>query len=92
MFGVGNGMKAEPTGYQQRSLELLQEIYRLDYWSSRLTSCLESLKMTPEGVKRFQYSKTELNRLWNEFWFVLPDNASIRTETFFKLCDLAEDE
>ena len=92
MFGVGKGMKAEPTGYQQRSLELLQEIYRLDYWSSRLTSCLERLKMTADGVKGFQYSKAELNHLWNEFWFVLPDNASIRTETFFKLCDLAEDE
>lgn len=92
MFAVDLGMKSGPTGYQEDSRDLLIEIYRIDYWSSRLTSCLERLKMTGDGVKGFQYSKQELNRLWNEFWFVLPDNASIRTETFFKLCDLAEDE
>ena len=91
MFAVDLGMKPEPTGYQQASKELLEEIYNTDYWSSRLSQCLGQLKMTPEGVSKFQYSKTELCTLWNNFWFALPDNGSIRNSTFFKLCDLAEE-
>jgi len=30
--------------------------------------------------------------LLNDFWFRLPDNMSIRTATFFKLCDILEDD
>jgi hypothetical protein len=32
----------------------------------------------------------EINNFFNEFWFALPDNKSIRTPTFFKVCDICE--
>jgi hypothetical protein len=62
-----------------------------DFYAEKFNACLKRLEMTVEGIKEFKYSDRTLNTLWNEFWFVLPDSAEIRTETFFFLCDLAEE-
>lgn len=94
VFSVSKGMcvDKEPTEYQKASKDLMIEIFAVDYYSSRFVNQLSYLSMTKSRIENFQYSFDELNYLWNEFWFCLPDEEHIRTPTFFKLCDLCERE
>ena len=82
----------EPTYYQKDSKELMTEIFTVDYYTSRFVNQLSYLGMSKSKIENFQYSNAELHYLWNEFWFCLPDEEHIRTPTFFKLCDLCEQE
>mgnify|MGYP003621918122 CR=1 FL=1 len=90
MFSASMCIDKEPTDYQKASKDLMTEIFAVDYYSSRFTNQLNYLGMSKSKIENFQYSHSDLNHLWNEFWFSLPDEEYIRTPTFFKLCDLCE--
>lgn len=63
-------------------------IYQKDYYIS-LFEKLSSFHVD----KVFDMTDEEkICSFWNDFWFSLPDNNSIRREPFFLICDLAEGE
>ena len=46
--------------------------------------------MMIEDILKFKIDDHKLVTFWNDFWMILPDNWSIRTQTFFRICDIAE--
>lgn len=75
--------------FKAKSVELNDEIFEKDYYSQRYLACLSKRQLNATDIAN--YDKSTLVLLWNDFWFSLPDSSHIRTETFFKLCDLAEE-
>lgn len=76
--------------YQNKSAEIQKKIYDTGYWPQRYEVCLKSLKITTSDVEKKTASEEKLCELWNEFWFAIPDNASIRIDPFFDICNLCE--
>lgn len=79
------------TSIQTRSALLQKDIYATQYYVKRYEDCLKRAKMTSEGVEKHSYLDNQLVVMWNDFWLSLPDSPEIRTETFFALCDIAEE-
>ena len=48
--------------------------------------------MTAENVAKHLYEDEKLHAVWEDFWWSLPDNPSIRVQPFFEICDLCEEE
>ena len=60
---------------------LVDSIYKTDYYVDLLQRLCDpsTLHANPEAIS-----------ILNRFWFSLPDDRSIRTPTFFRLCDVIE--
>lgn len=81
-----------PTSYQERSAAVQAKIFATDYWPSRYSAVLQKHGMTAENVAKHLYEDRQLHAMWEDFWWYLPDNESIRVQPFFEICDLCEEE
>jgi hypothetical protein len=70
-------------------MELIDEIFKKDYYVKNLLRVLNELKMN-DGTPIESFDDKKLIGMWNEFWLSLPDSPSIRVHPFFKLCYLCE--
>lgn len=76
--------------YKQKASDVAQEIIRERFYTELFLKVLEANGMTLQGVINQEYGVERVISRFNAFWAVLPDSASIRTSTFFKVCDIAE--
>jgi hypothetical protein len=78
--------------YRKSSAALQAEIFAKQYYTERYNAALRHHGMNVEGVTAYQYAPQTLQDMWNTFWFALPDGPQIRTDTFFRVCDLCEED
>jgi hypothetical protein len=76
--------------YQARSQQLLTSILAAEYYLSILTRIIGPLDAAPAKLESM--ADGQLNSMWNDFWWKLPDSPVIRTGPFYVLCDLCEEE
>jgi len=76
--------------YQTESVRLMEEVFDIDYFVETFFFVLKMNAMTVDGIRKGKFSNTKLLTLWNRFWEYLPDTESIRTLTFFHLCDMCD--
>lgn len=62
---------------------LVQEIYTNDYFINTYERAVETYELDKS-------SSEQICGFWNHFWYMLPDNPSIRREPFYQVCDMAE--
>jgi hypothetical protein len=77
-------MDTNLTPQQTKILDLVDAIYDNEYFVDLFERTCEdpaTLWRNPQAI-----------RMLNDFWFLLPDNRSIRTPVFFQLCDIIEGE
>lgn len=61
--------------------DLVTSIYKTEFYVHQLESLCDPATLS---------TNPRVLEILNDFWFKLPDNRSIRTNTFFKLCDVIE--
>ena len=75
--------------YVDHHMETIGEVFAQDYYVKIFLKIVESKNSTVEKILALD-NADEICTFWNDFWFALPDNMSIRREPFFEVCDLAE--
>lgn len=80
------------TQIQRKFKELFVDVMREQYYVEDFERCLQLNGMDVEGVAIDEYDDAKLVSMANDFWFELPDGPQIRTSTFFKLCEIAEQQ
>jgi hypothetical protein len=79
------------TSIQERSANLVRQVYSEGYYTERFNKVAASYKMSAESIAKHMHEDKYLVAMWNDFWFALPDSPGIRHGAFFPLCDLCEE-
>lgn len=79
------------TPIQTKSKELQAEILNERYFWTEYCRALADYCLTFSDIDDGAVRDEELIQFWNTFWMELPDSNEIRTPTFFKLCDIAQE-
>lgn len=79
------------TPIQTKSKELQAEILGENYYWAEYCRTLSDWDLTFSDIDDGQILDEVLIQFWNLFWLELPETKEIRTPTFFKLCNIAEE-
>jgi len=70
-------------------MEFEQNVHSTNYYTELYATLLSNRKWTTIATE--SATLEALYIFLSDFWAALPDNMSIRTNTFFELCDLMDD-
>lgn len=77
--------------YQNRAAMLQEAIFAYDYYVALYRQVLQACNVSEQDISTHMLSSDKLQRVFNKFFFALPDTKAIRRDPFFYLCDLCEE-
>ena len=78
------------TEIQKQAMALQDSVYTQKYYVPLYEKALAKHGMTVMAINQSWHTDKQLVSMANTFWFALPDSPTIRTDTFFMLCRIAE--
>ena len=72
----------------EESVHAQERVFKESYFPSLYEKALNGLSLKPTDVAERKVDERTLVNLWNTFWMYLPDTPAIRTNLFFKICDI----
>lgn len=78
------------TEIQRKMIHLQTAIYENEYYVHIYHNALAWNNMSITSIDQGEFTDREIINMCNDFWEMLPDSPEIRTDPFFKLCDICE--